>query len=75
MAKKYTQEQLTANLELLIERFKLHNENWLDNNTYIFNAAVPMLRETIKRLETTPPTTSTESTTGSAESDADAIAE
>jgi len=48
--KEYTQEQLIANLELLIERFKLYNKKWLDNDTYIFNAAIPMLHETIRRL-------------------------
>ena len=48
--KEYTQEQLIANLELLIERFKLYNKKWLDNDTYIFNAAIPILHETIRRL-------------------------
>ena len=48
--KEYTQEQLTANLELLIKRFELYKYKWLDENSYVFADAIPLLRETIKRL-------------------------
>ena len=70
-AEKLTTEQLISNLKALIGQLTQRTWNLEKDSIYVLGAAKPVLRETIRRLEATPPTTSTESTTGSAEGDAD----